>query len=88
MTTYIATDADSIAIQGIGASEDEARREALREAGPLFDRDGNQLPEDEALATFRVYEATPALVAKVRDHGGAIAWDVADGVADLPLDDK
>lgn len=82
MTTYIATDADSIAIHAIGATEDEARANALRDCGPLFDAEGNDLPENEALARFSVREATPALIAQVEAEGGAIAWGaLPDGTA-------
>lgn len=82
MTNYIATDADNIAIMSIGVTEDEARRQALADAGPLFDGQGDDLPEAEALATFHTYEATPALVAQVEAEGGAIEWGyLADGTA-------
>ena len=82
MTQIIATDRDNIAIHGLGATADEARRDALDNAGPLFDAEGNDLPEGEAMAQFVTRPATPALYARVKDHGGAIAWgSLPDGRA-------
>lgn len=74
MTHFVALDADGIAIHGIGATEEEARADALALCGPMFASDGAQLTDADALATFTVRPATAALVALVQDSGGLVAY--------------
>jgi hypothetical protein len=81
MTNFIAIDEHGIAIQAIGASADEALAAAIRDAGPLFDADGNDLCEADARQKFIVRPATAALVAQVIAEGGAIRWGEIDGIA-------
>ena len=81
MTHFIAIDEHGIAIQAIGATADEAIATAIRDAGPLFDAEGNDLSDAEAAAKFIVRPATPALVAQVLAEGGAIRWGEIDGTA-------
>lgn len=83
---WVAIDEHGNAIQAIGATEAEALATALRDAGPLFDSEGNDLPEAEALEKFRAMPATAELIAEVEAHGGAICWDEIDGIACMPQD--
>lgn len=82
---YIAQDRDGYAIAGFGTTEAEARAAALPWVGPWEDRDGNTVgPDDPNFgfdAKFQVWPATAALLAKVADEGGQIAWDHVDGIA-------
>ena len=81
-TGYMIQDKQCNAIFGIGETVDEAWAHVVDEAGPFFDINGDEKPADVAFAEdFRVYGATVALMQKVRDHGGAITWDVVGGVA-------
>lgn len=81
MTKFIAQDEYGIAIMSIGDTEEEALAIAIENAGPLFDADGNDLTNEQAAEKFCVYPATDALIAKVEAEGGAIVWDIVDGVA-------
>ena len=85
---WVAIDKHGIAIQAIGATEEDALATALRDAGPLFDAEGNDLPEAEALTQFRAMPATAELIADVEARGGAICWDEVDGVACVPADEE
>lgn len=77
-TGFIATDRDMIAIYGTGPTEEAALADA-QDAGPFFAADGETvIPPADAL---RVYPATAALLAQVKEEGGAIAWDTICGVA-------
>jgi hypothetical protein len=78
---FIAIDEHGIAIQAIGATADDAISTAIRDAGPLFDADGNDLTDDQAREKFVAMPATPALIAQVEAEGGAIAWGEIDGTA-------
>lgn len=82
---YIAQDRDGYAIAGMGATEAEARAHAMANLGPWEDRDGNSVgadhPEFGFGAKYAIFPATAALLAKVAADGGAIAWDVIDGIA-------
>jgi hypothetical protein len=81
-TGYMIQDKQGNAIFGIGETVDEAWAHVVDEAGPFFDINGDEKLADVAFAEdFRVYGATVALMQKVRDHGGAITWDVVGGVA-------
>lgn len=84
-TGYIVQDNEGHAIAAIGVTQDEARENAIREVGPWEDRDGNAVgadhPEFGFDAKFIVLPATASLIAKVQADGGAIAWDVVDGIA-------
>jgi len=69
MPYYIATDADGLAIYGIGRSEDAARADA--ETG-------------ESDATYYVYRATERLYRAVAEGGGApqdVRWSLVGGIA-------
>ena len=81
MTKFIAQDEYGIAIMSIGETEEEALAIAIKDAGPLFDADGNYLTDEDAKKKFIVYPATDALIAQVEAEGGAIAWRIVDGVA-------
>ena len=82
---YIAQDNEGYAIAGIGETEAAAKADALPWVGPWEDRDGNTVgadhPEFGFDANFAIYPATQALLDMVREDGGAISWDVVDGVA-------
>lgn len=82
---YIIQDKQGNAIFGIGETVDEAWAQVVREAGPFFDAYGNEKDDERAFTEdFKAYGATAALIEKVKDWGGAITWDVVDGVACLP----
>lgn len=87
---YIAQDRDGYAIFGAGASADAARADALGNVGPWEDRDGNTVgandPEFGFDAKFLILPATQALLDRVAAEGGAIAWDVIGGIADVRRD--
>lgn len=83
---WVAIDENGIAIQAVGTTESEALAAALRDAGPLFDSEGNDLPESEALNKFRAMPATAELIADIEARGGAICWDEINGVACVPQD--
>ena len=80
-TQFIAIDEHGIAIQAIGSTADEAISTAIRDAGPLFDAEGDDLTDEEARMKFITRPATPALIAQVEAEGGAIAWGEIDGTA-------
>lgn len=78
---YMIQDKQGYAIHGIGATVDEAWAEVVANAGPFTNSAGDEITADEAFKDFKVYGATAALIAQVKDEGGAIAWDVIGGVA-------
>lgn len=79
---YMIQDKDGYAIHGIGATMADAWTEVVDAVGAFMDRDGNQIPADEAFdAQFEAYPATAALLAQVAAEGGAIAWGLVQGVA-------
>lgn len=81
-TGYIIQDKQGYAIYGIGATVDEAWAQVVADVGPFFDAYGNEKADEEAFTEdFKVYGATAALIAQVKDYGGAIAWSVVDGIA-------
>ena len=78
---YIIQDKQGYAIFGAGDTVEQAWQQAM-EAGPFFDAFGNEKDPDAAyIEDFQTYGATAALIAKVQAEGGAIAWDVIQGVA-------
>ena len=78
---YMIQDTQGTAIYGIGASVDEAWAEVVRDAGPFFDSHGEEIPDEEAFATyFRAFGASAALMAQVEAEGGDISWRVVRGV--------
>lgn len=85
---FIVQDRDGYAINGIGATEEAARADALHNLGPWEDRDGNTVGPDHPEFGFDaknvVLPATKALLDTVKDYGGAIAWGVVDGIACTP----
>jgi hypothetical protein len=82
---YIVQDCDGYAIAGMGATEEEARADALQYVGPWEDRDFNTVgpdhPEFGFDAKFTILPATAELLRIVQDSGGQIGWDVVDGIA-------
>ena len=81
-TGYIIQDKDGYAIFGVGATVDEAWEQVVADAGQFFDADCNEKDAEQAFKEdFKAYGATAALIAKVEADGGAIAWDVVDGIA-------
>jgi hypothetical protein len=82
---YIVQDKEGYAISADGLTAEAVRAETIGTCGPWEDRDGNTVgPADPDFgfdAKFIVYPATAALLAKVEKEGGAIAWDVVDGIA-------
>lgn len=83
-TGYVVQDIDGNAIHGIGATADEAWSEVVEAIGAFTDRHGDDIAPEVARETqFCTYEATEALLNAVREHGGAIAWRIVDGVADV-----
>jgi len=82
---FITQDKDGYAIASIGATEAEARAEALNWIGPWEDRDGNTVgPDDPEFgfdAKFIILPATQALLDHIEGVGGATAWAVIDGIA-------
>ena len=91
-TGYIVTDIGGIAINGIGATEAEARADALQWVGPFEDRDGNTVsPDDEQFglgASNKIFPATAALIEKVKAEGGAIRWGCVDGICCTDEEEK
>lgn len=82
---YIIQDKQGNAIYGVGETVDEAWAEVCAEAGPFFDAHGNEKDDETAFTEdFRVYGATADLIQRVKDHGGAITWEIVDGVACTP----
>jgi hypothetical protein len=82
--TYIIQDRDGYAIHGVGDTPDAAWRMVCDGVGQFHDRDGNDISPNIARETqFLTYPASPDLVARVRDCGGAIAWAIRDGKAVL-----
>ena len=80
-TGYMIQDIQGTAIYGIGSTVDEAWAEVVRDAGPFFDRYGEEIPDEEAFTTqFTAYGASAALLAQVEAEGGAISWKVVRGV--------
>lgn len=80
-TQFVAIDEHQIAIQAIGPTAECALSAAIRDAGPLFDRNGNEMPDEQAREKFFARPATAALIAQVQAEGGAIAWGEIDGTA-------
>lgn len=82
---YIVQDRECHAIAAIGATAEEARAEALKWVGPWEDRNGNTVSEDHPTfgfdANYITHPATAALLQQVREEGGAIGWDIIDGIA-------
>lgn len=79
---FIIQDKDGHAIFGIGATADAAWREVVDAVRYFHDRFGNTISPQEARETqFRTYPATADLIAEVDAKGGAIAWQIVDGVA-------
>lgn len=78
---YIIQDKQGNAIFGYGATVDEAWQMA-REAGPFFDAYGEEKDDETAFTEdFKTYGASAALIQKVSEEGGAIAWAIEGGVA-------
>ncbi|MFA7334861.1 MAG: hypothetical protein WC130_11305 [Kiritimatiellia bacterium] len=79
---YIIQDKQATAIYGCGATVDEAWQMVRDGAAPFFDAYGNEKADEDAFVQdFKAYGATAALLAQVKEQGGAIAWAVLDGVA-------
>ncbi len=79
---YMIQDKQGNAIYGIGATVVEAWAMVVDGVGTFMDAYGNDIPADTAYETqFTTYGASAALMAKVEAEGGAIAWDVVQGVA-------
>lgn len=82
---YIIQDKQGYAIFGAAETVEEAWAQVVAEAGPFFNAYGDEKTADEAfLEDFKVYDATAELIQRVNEFGGAIAWDVVDGVACIP----
>ena len=81
-TGYIIQDKQGNAIFGYGATVDDAWEMVKDGAAPFFDAYGNEKADEDAYTQdFKTYGATAALLAQLAASGGAIAWDVVDGVA-------
>jgi hypothetical protein len=79
---YIIQDNNGYAIFGIGATADAAWSMVVDCVGYFHDGRDNTISPQEARETqFRTYPATAALLNAVDEMGGAIAWDIVDGVA-------
>lgn len=79
---YIIQDKQGNAIFGFGKTVDEAWSQVVREAGPFFDAYGNEKDDERAYTEdFKTYGATAALIEKVKQEGGAIAWSHVGGIA-------
>jgi hypothetical protein len=79
---YIIQDAGGYAIFGTGSTIEKAWAEVVDGVGYFFDKDGEPIDAETAFHhQFKAYPATAALIAQVADHGGAIAWDIVDGIA-------
>ncbi len=72
------------AIMGLGATEAEARADAMPNVGPWEDRDGNTVSPDHPDfgfdAHYAIAPATAALLAKVEEEGGQIKWGRVEGI--------
>ncbi|WP_304615821.1 hypothetical protein [Paracoccus sp. (in: a-proteobacteria)] len=85
---YMIQDIQGTAIYGVGATVDEAWQQVAALAGPFFDAYGELISDDQAYDTqFRAYGATADLIKEVQSCGGAIKWDVTQGIAHLPEND-
>jgi len=79
---YIIQDKQGNAIFGYGATVDEAWAMVKDGAAPFFDAYGNEKADETAYTTgYKTCGATAALIEKIKTEGGAIAWDVVEGVA-------
>ncbi len=82
---FIIQDKQGNAIYGVGDTVDEAWAQVRAEAGPFFDAHGNEKDDETAFAEdFKAYGATADLIERVNQVGGAIAWEIVDGVACIP----
>lgn len=82
---YIIQDKQGNAIFGAGATVDAAWAQVVDGVGTFFNAYGDEKSADDAYTEdFKTYGATAALLSKVEADGGAIEWDVVDGVACLP----
>lgn len=79
---YIIQDKQGYAIYGYGDTVDEAWQMVKADADPFIDAYGNEMDDETAYTTgYKTYGATAALIEKIKTEGGAIAWDVVEGVA-------
>jgi hypothetical protein len=81
-TGYMIQDRQGNAIYAVGPSVDEAWAKVVRDAGPFWDRNGDEMTDDAAFEKdFRSHGASAALIAQVEEEGGCIGWGMVDGVA-------
>ena len=79
---YMIQDIQGNAIFGVGATVDEAWAMVVDSAGPFLNIIGDEISNDEVYETqFQTYGATKALIDRVMERGGAIAWGKVRGVA-------
>jgi hypothetical protein len=86
---YMIQDIQGNAIFGVGETVDEAWAMVVDGAGPFFNHVGDPIPNDEAYEKqFKTYGATKALIDRVMERGGAIAWGKVRGVACTPEEEE
>ncbi len=78
---YIVQDRDGYAIHGIGKTAEAAWADTVANVDSFHDGHGEEITADEAREQFRTCPATQDLLDEVECNGGAIAWDVVDGIA-------
>lgn len=79
---FIIQDKQGNAIYGVGETVDQAWAQVVAEAGPFSDAYGNEKSDEDAFTEdFKAYGATASLISKVQSEGGAISWDVVNGIA-------
>ena len=86
---YVVTDKENNVIYGHGASVVEAWAEVVDGVRGDFGTniDGEPITADQAFDShYKVHGATAALLARVDDVGGAISWDLVNGVACTPAE--
>lgn len=79
---YIIQDKQGNAICGVGETVDQAWSQVVAEAGPFFDAYGSEKDDETAyVQDFTAYGATAKLIELVIREGGAISWEIHNGVA-------
>lgn len=68
------------AIFGIGATEAEARADAMRNVGPWEDRDGNTVSPDDPDFGFDAYYAVAPATAALLAEPETSRWSVVEGI--------
>lgn len=80
---YVIVDRDHSAIWALGETEDAAWANLIAEmalAGVTVVDGASEAPHETSISNYSVFPATTALIERVRDCGGNIAWDGINGV--------